>query len=642
MTRPDNTGLWWDDYEAPKGERREHVRLVEVPKTNWLPPTSFPNLRGAKLIGLDVESYDPLLRQKGPGTFRKDNNLIGVSVATEDKAWYFPFAHQYAPQVQLNLNKDTVLKWLRGLVSDRNTDVVGANLLYDLELLRADGVRVAGRCHDVQYAEPLIDETARTYNLDTLARKYVGEGKASDLLYTWCADSYGGKADESQRANMYRTPITLTGPYAEADAMLPFKILTEQRKTLAAEGLEDLFSLECRLIPLLIDMRFKGVRIDTDKATAALVWLREQAAIAQRAIGGVDVWSGDSIARAFDKAGVPYLRTEAGNPSFTKEWLEDNDSPLAQGVAQVRRYEKAANPFVQSYLLGNQVNGRVHCRFHPLRSDTYGAVSGRFSSSDPNLQNIPIRDEVIGKMLRGLFVPAHGCRWRKGDYSQIEYRLFANNAIGRGAVEIRERYNNDPKTDYHELVIETVKRITGIDLARRPAKNLNFGMLYGMGKDKLIRSLGVDIAKGEELYAAYFEAMPCAKDTFKEFQRLAQRRGYIKTVLGRRSRFNVWETDELTGKRQRARTNIALNRRLQGGAADICKKAMVECYEAGVYDATGIPTLQVHDELDWDDEQTPKAEEGFKEAVHRMQTCVKLRVPLYVDMKSGANWGECE
>lgn len=293
-------------------------------------------------------------------------------------------------------------------------------------------------------------------------------------------------------------------------------------------------------------------------------------------------------------------------------------------------YEKAVNPFIESYILGATHNGRVHCQFHPLRSDEYGTVSGRFSSSNPNLQNIPARDPVLGPLLRSFFIPEEECTWKRADYSQIEYRLLAHYAVGPGAEAIRERYRTDPSTDFHEMTMHMVHEQTGVELGRKPSKNLNFGLVYGMGRDKTTRSLGVSQDLGERLYDAYFEAMPSVKRTYKSAERLARRRGFIKTLLGRRRRF---EKEEGTHK--------ALNACLQGGAADIMKKAMVDCYRAGVFDATGIPHLTVHDELDWSDDGSPRAAEGFAEAERIMTQCVQLRVPLMVDISSGAHWGEC-
>lgn len=653
MSRFDAVGLWWQDFpqESIRGQRVEHVRNIEPPDTNWSAPKDFPNLQGIDILGIDTETKDLNLEDRGPGGVRGDGHIIGVSIATPEQSWYFPMRHEYGPQAHLNMEPSNVLHWLSDTIQARPTrSYVGANLLYDLEWLKCEGVEVPleAKLFDIQYAEPLLDEEARSYALESLARKHLGEGKETPLLYKWCADSFGGESTFKQAKNFWRSPPSLVGPYAEADAMLPLRILAKQRLALANDGLLDLFALECRLIPLLLAIRYRGVRVNTVRAEEMVVELSHKATLAQQKIPGIDVWSNESIAKAFNAVNEEYLLTAAGNPSFTKLWLENCPHPLAADILDVRLYEKAVNPFIQSYILDGHHEGRLHCQFHPLRSDIFGTVSGRFSSSNPNLQNIPARHPVIAPMIRSLFIPEQGCRWKRADYSQIEYRLLTHDMIGvteharKVADAMRARFNNDPSTDYHKMTQLLVKEITGIELERRPSKNLNFGLVYGMGKEKLIRSLGVSTEIGNRLYEAYFDALPCVKDTLQSAQRLASRRGYIKTLLGRRRRFNRMEEGKYGGE-QRQGTHAALNARLQGGAADIMKKAMVDCFEAGLFaeDACGIPHLTVHDELDWSDTGSKWADDAFTEAKHVMENCVKLKIPLMVDIDEGENWGAC-
>jgi DNA polymerase I-like protein with 3'-5' exonuclease and polymerase domains len=635
VERYDRVGMWWQDYPQArtKATYGPVYRVVAPPPTGWTPPKELPNLAGVRTLGLDTETKDTWLTEHGsPGAVRGQAYVVGVSVATSDAAWYLPIRHEYEAQRGMNLDPGAVLKWLKDLLAQPQLEVVGAKLLYDLEVLRAEGIEVAGPMWDVQFAQPLLDEHQRWYNLDALGNQHLGVGKGKDYktLYQWCADSFGGAADGHQRANIYRAPPTLVGPYAESDARTALQVLDKQRVLLAAEDLTELFAVECGLIPLLLDMRFRGVRIDLERAQQAATWLRAQAKAAQDKLPGVDVWSGASLARAFDAAGVKYPYTEAGNPSFTKQWLESvSDHPLPAAVLDIRMYEKAANPFVESYLLGNVHNGRVHCQFHPLRSDDYGAVSGRFSSSDPNLQNIPVRHKVIGPLLRGLFIPEPGCGWRREDYDQVEYRALVHYARGRGADLLRQRYRDDPTTDFHKLTTQLVQDIAGVALDRRPAKNLNFGLVYGMGKDKLKRSLGVSEDLAERLYEAYFQAMPAVKVTYNEADRIARRRGYVLTHLKRRRRFA-----------ERESTHKALNAVLQGTAADIMKKAMHDIYKAGLTKVLGAPHLTVHDELDWSDPQTKESAEAFAEVERIMVDCVQLRVPLRVSVGTGKNWAE--
>lgn len=633
--RFDRDGLWWVDpvqVKSGPGARAPIYRNIPPPDTGWVPHRDLPNLAGAAVLGLDTETHDEELSAgRGPGAVRGLTDLVGVSVAVPGKAWYFPLGHQYDPQQGSNRDAGPVLAWLQDTVNSCQS-VVGANLMYDLEVLRVKGVRVPKHValHDVQFAEPLIDETAYSYDLDVLAKQYVGQGKETDQLYQWIADSFGNIKEP--RRDIWRSPPSLVGPYAEADALLPLDILVKQKVKLEAEDLWDLYRMECGLIPMLLAMRFQGVPIDVARAEQAAVWLREQVAVAQAKVPGIDAWAQQTIAPAFDAAGIDYPRTAAGNASFPKLFLESvaEEHPLAQAILDIRLYDKAANPFVEQYLLANHLNGRIHCQFNPLRSRDYGTVSGRFSSSNPNLQNIPARHAVIAALLRGLFIPEPGCRWRKYDYSQIEYRGLAHYAVGRRADDLREQYNTNPKTDFHDNTIAMVQHYTDITLDRRPAKNINFGLTYGMGEDKLIRSLGVGQDLGRRLYAAYHQAMPMVKATYDSADRLARRRGYIKTILKRRRRFKNGEG-----------THAALNALLQGTAADIIKKAMHDIWGSGVCDFIEVPYLTVHDELDWNDPGTPQTDAAFKEVEHILENCVRLRVPLLVDKTIGANWGQC-
>lgn len=641
MTRIDNVGMWWADFpiERTSGPRQDYMRVVDPPPTGWTPPQNFPNLDGVKVIGFDTETKDLELLERGPGGVRGTGHLVGLSVATTDQAWYFPMRHEYAPQSSYNLDPDRVMAWAEDLLRGPALKV-GANLLYDCEMVRAAGVTVHGPFYDVQFAEPLLDEHAHSYSLDKIATKYLGQGKETPLLYQWCADSFGGKADGSQRKNIWRAPPSLVGPYAQADALLPLQVRLKQQAQLDAENLNRLLDIEHRLIPLLMDMRFRGVRVDLDAAQQTLAWLRSQAAQGQAQLGQLDVWANAQIAKAFDAAGLQYPLTAAGGPSFTRQYLETVDHPLARNLLIVRNYEKAANPFVESYILGGQVNGRVYTQFHPLRNDEYGTVSGRFSSSNPNLQNIPARDKVLGPRLRGLFVPEVGCTWRRYDYSQIEYRLLAHDALGHGADEIRARYQRDKAINFHRLTLDMVRELTGVELDYKPAKNLNFGMVYGMGKDKTVRSLGTSYDLGLKLWESYHEANPYVRQTYKGAERLVNRRGWIRTLLGRRRRFPEIITNDY-GRQVRVGAHKALNARLQGGAADVMKKAMVDCYEAGVFDVLGPPHITVHDELDVSDDGTPAAAQAAREMQHIMETCVTLKVPLLVEVSGGPNWGAC-
>lgn len=686
--RFDDVGLFWKDLNQPRATRAAEYHaakeLPPIPDTGWVAP-EFPNLRGVRFLGLDTETRDPHLTTLGPGWGRGDGEVVGVSLATEDASWYFPFGHTVA--THQNLDRDAVLAWLKDTLEGEQRDYAGTNLQYDFGWLRESGIRPHYRyLFDVQIAEPLLDEYAASYSLNALAGKYLGESKVSDALYEWLSHAYGGPPTaRAQGGNIHRAPPCLVGPYAEADAMLPMRILAEQRKALEAQELMDLFMLETRLLPLLLDMRWRGVRVDVPHAERLAAEWEQREHEAQRALDElaqtrVDVWSAGSLANAFDRANVPYPRTGRGEPSFTQHFLASCQHPAAVHVLDARKYSKARSTFVQGYVLDKHVNGVLHGSFHQLRRVTdesggAGTVSGRLSSSDPNLQNIPSRDEEIGPAARSMFVPFEGDRrWRRYDYSQIEFRLLVHYATGPGANDARQAFTDAPDTDYHEMVRQQIHRVVNILLERKPTKNINFGLVYGMGKPKLRGDLGLNERAGEELFAAYHEGVPFVRKTFNHVMNRALNRGYIKTVLGRRARFELWEpvdwemrqhveplldrqamierVNELrdieaaNGNRvprpgvQRAYGHKALNRLLQGGAADVIKKAMVDQYESGVFDVVGVPLVTVHDELGFSDPCTTASEEAFRHAEHIMENCVPLRVPLRVDCEVGPNWGD--
>lgn len=639
--------------------------MPEIPATGWLPPREFPNLSAAKVIGFDTETKDMDLLKAGPGWGRNAGHVIGVSLAVEDgTSWYFPIRHEVQPE--LNMDPDQVMRFMAHTLQD-NRPKVGANLIYDLGWMAESGVKVGGMLYDIQFAEALLNSETPDVSLEGLATRYLGTGKVTSILYDWLSVWLGGKADGRQRANLYRAPITLTGPYAEGDAALPIAILNKQWPAMAQRGVLDLFHLECRLIPLLVAMRMKGAPIDVLKCEELYHRLGQEATEVEqqlRDIAGqaVNPAAPESVKAAFTKLGIPHpttkdKKTKQTKVSFAADLLEQVDHPLAAKIVEHRQLLKVRNVFIKSYLIDKNVNGRIHCSFNPLKSESRGARSGRFSSSDPNLQNIPIRTE-LGALVRDAFVANKDARWRKWDYSQIEYRLLAHHAVGPGADGLRDIFINDPEADYHEVTIDLIKRLTGMILERRPAKTINFGLIYGMSQGELQKRLGLERAAALNLFDNYHRAAPFARATMEACEAEVHQYGYITTLLGRKSDFPMWGPKGEYGVPglpygeailqygpgiQRAFTHKALNRKLQGGAADIMKKAMVDAFEAGLFaeDACGVPILTVHDELDFEDFGDPEAA-CWDELRRVMENCVNARVPIRVDDGVGPTWKQAD
>lgn len=662
----------WEDKlrERTHGPRIEHVRSKPaIPDTGWQrPDLNNMNLAGAKLISIDTETCDPTLNELGPGA-KRGGYIAGLAVGTDDgRRWYLPFAHQYDPNNH-NMPREHVLRWARDNLTRPGQPKVGARLLYDLEFLAEAGVPVEGPFYDVQVAEPLIDEEAHTYALDALGEKYLGEGKRDEVLYQWCSAAYGGSATrKAQAQNIYRAPPEVVGPYAEADVDLPLRVLAEQQKVLQAQGLNDIWDIETQLIPMLLAMRRRGVRVNVSGAKELDHNLMLEAERARQALQaeGIDPNVRDGIAAYCDRRGIKYNRTAPskahpdGLPSFTAPWFNVQDDEILGKVALVRKLEKHAGTFLQGYIVDHQIGGRLYCEFNQLRSDEYGTVSGRFSSSNPNLQNIPSRDEELAPLVRSLWLPEEDEDWYSDDWSQIEYRLLVHYGRGKGARETQQQYIDNPRTDFHVYVSE----LTGVP--RKPAKNINFGLVYGMGESTLAARLGRTTEQAKEIFDQYHGRLPFVKKTYDEAQRIARDRGDIRTILGRRRRFRYYEPSDWNVSRawraagkpalsrevaeaewgvdniRRAYTHKALNSLLQGSAADIMKKAMVDIWKAGVCNYLGAPLLTVHDELDWSVPRTPAARQAHDEVVRIMESCVRLNVPLLCDSESGPNWGQCK
>lgn len=660
MSRFDDIGLFWQDMPTSR-KRGERVLgpLPDIPETGWTSPTELPDWSNADIMSFDTETYDPELTTNGPGWARGNGHIVGVSLAVPGQRIYVPMRHEV--QTEMNLDPDMVLRWL-GHHLKSECPKTGAHLQYDVGWLREEGVAVNGPLYDVQIAQSLLDENSKS-SLEVLGLQYCGVGKETDTLEEWCRNYYGtGK--KNWRKDIYRAPVSLVGAYGEQDASLPLDILNRMWPLLAADGQLELFEMECDLIRLLIDMRYEGVSVDIPYAERLRDTLSDKQAGVQvtlDAMAGkaINVNSGPDLAKAFDRIGLSYPKTENGAPSFRKEFLENHPHELPQLVTRVRGLAKLRGTFVEGYLLGSHVKGKVHGSFIQTKSDKGGAKTGRLASANPNLQNIPTRSEE-GKLIRNAFIMDAGHdHWRKYDYSQIEYRLLAHFASGDGADAIRAAYSADPKTDYHQQVMDLIEEVTGVKLSRSHTKNINFGLAYGMGLAKLAKDLGISMKEAQELMDAYHKGVPFVESTMKVLSDFAQQYGYNVTILGRRTHFETWEPANWGDKRRalpysaalreygtnikRAYLYRTLNYTLQGSSADMMKAAMVKCYKDGVFAITGTPRLTVHDELDFSvAEDNRMTRDGFREMKHIMETVIPLRVPVICDAERGPNWGDVQ
>ena len=613
------------------------MKMIFKPQTEWIPPTDFPDLGKYDEIAVDLETKDPNLNERmGSGSVVGVGDVVGISLATHDWCAYYPIAHEGGG----NMDRKMVLKWLQ---DQMNTDSIKIfhNAMYDICWLRALGINVKGQIVDTMIAASLVDENRFRYDLNGLSRDYLGKGKDESVLQE-TAKSWG----VDPKAEMYKLPAMYVGAYAERDAQLTLELWQEFKKEILHQDIEDIFNMETKLFPVLVDMRFLGVRVDKDRAAREKQRMVEEenrllGAIYSETKQEVQIWAARSIAKVFDKLGLPYERTvKTGAPSFTKNFLANHPHQIVQAIAKAREINKAHTTFIDT-ILKYSSNGRIHAEINQLRSEGGGTVTGRFSMNNPNLQQIPARNKDLGPRIRSLFIPEEGCKWGCFDYNQQEPRLVVHYAALQGFYSVEdvvEAYKNE-NADFHQIVADMA------DIPRFQAKTINLGLFYGMGKNKLQAELGINKLQAEDLFKQYHGKVPFVKQLMDAVMSRAQQRGKVRTLLGRLCRFHLWEPNQFGIHKplphdaalsehgpgiRRAYTYKALNRLIQGSAADMTKKAMIDLHAEGI-----LPHLQVHDELDIS-VQNKKESEKIKEI---MESTVTLEVPNKVDYEEGDNWG---
>jgi len=610
------------------------VKPILKPQTEWLPPQDFPDLSKYDEISIDLETKDPDLKTMGSGSITGRSNIVGIAVAVQDWKGYYPIAHEGGG----NMDKNMVLKWFQGVL---NTDAIKIfhNAMYDVCFIRAAGLKINGVIVDTMIAGSLVDENRFRYDLGSLGRDYVGVGKNEAVLKE-TADLWG----VDHKAEMYKLPAMYVGEYAEQDADLTLKLWQEMKKQMYHEDVEDIFKLETELFPCLVDMRFLGVRVDTQAAYELKQQLIEEEKeclykVKKETSIDVQIWAARSIEKVFQKLNLPYdLTAKTSSPSFTKNFLQNHPHPMVKQIARAREINKSHTTFIDT-ILKHQHKGRIHAEINQIRSDQGGTVTGRFSYNNPNLQQIPARNKELGPRIRSLFIPEEGCTWGCFDYSQQEPRLVTHYAALDGLYgvdEVLDSYN-EGEADFHQIVSDMA------NIPRSQAKTINLGLFYGMGKNKLQAELGISKEDANDLFRLYHDKVPFVKMLMESVMRRAQDKGRVRTLLGRRCRFNLWEPNQFGIHKalshedalaehgpgiKRAFTYKALNKLIQGSAADMTKKAMVDLYKEGI-----IPHIQVHDELDI---SVNNNADKIKEI---MESAVDLEVPNKVDYESGPNWG---
>ena len=607
--------------------------------SEWVQPDTFPDLSKYSEIAIDLETRDPGIKTTGPGYIRKHGEVVGIAVAVDGWEGYYPIAHETPP----NMDKELVTRWLRKQCSYESVNYIFHNAFYDVGWLTTMDIDIKGKIIDTLIAAPIVDENRFRFDLNSLAKDYLKESKSETQLRE-AAKMWG----LDPKADLWKLPASHVGHYAEQDAAVTLRLWQHLQKEIAGQNLINIFQLETDLFPVLFEMKRKGVKVNLDKAEVIKNDLYKQEkeilqSIKKLSGTSVEVWAAASVAKAFDALQIPYDRTPTGQPKFDKNFLSSHDSSLAKMVVECREINKARTTFIDT-ILKHSHRGRIHAEIHQMRSDQGGTVTGRFSYSNPNLQQIPARNAILGPLIRSLFIPEKDSQWGIFDYSQQEPRLVVHYAAMKsftGASKFVEAYQEEESTDFHQLVAEMA------DIGRKQAKTINLGLFYGMGKGKLMSQLGVDQETATELLTSYHERVPFVKQLINDTMNKAGKKGYLRTLLGRRCRFDLWEPSNEWGSKalplkeatheygehmiKRAWTYKALNRLIQGSAADQTKQAMINLHQEG-YTAH----IQVHDELDF----SVASEKDSANIKDIMENCVELLVPSKVDVELGESWGD--
>ena len=560
-------------------------------------------------------------------------NLVGLSFAVEPgKAAYIPVGHNY-PGTPAQLPRAQVLDALRPLLEGAAHRKLGQHGKYDIHVLRRHGVDLQGYHDDTMLESFVLNSTATRHDMDSLAQRYLG-------YTTTTFDQVAGKG--AKQISFSQVGIDEASQYAAEDADITLRLHKVLSAQLAATpSLEKVYrEIEMPLVPVLARIEANGVAIDSAELKRQSADLSSRMLAAQQKATELAgrTFNLDSPkqlqAVLFDELGLPALvKTPKGQPSTNEEALEAiaEQHELPRVILEYRGLAKLRSTYTDK--LPEMVNpdtGRVHTSYHQS-----GAATGRLSSSDPNLQNIPIRTED-GRRIRKAFIAPPGRKLMACDYSQIELRIMAHLSGDPGLIRAFEQGQDVHRATAAEVFGRPLDEVTANE--RRAAKAINFGLMYGMSAFGLAKNLGIDRGQAQDYVSLYFSRYPGVRDFMERMREQAREQGYVETLFGRRLYLNDIHARNL-GLRAGAE-RAAINAPMQGTAADIIKRAMVNVDDwlAGHADQARM-ILQVHDELVFE------ADEGFidtlrNEVETRMSGAAELRVPLVVDTGVGNNWDE--
>lgn len=587
------------------------------------------------LAAIDIETHDPHLKEWGPGSIRKDGYIIGIGC--------------YCPELNIDDFFTPSDSRIKQLLADETITKIFHNGVYDLDWIinGPDHLTVKGRCEDTMTRETLLDSYAFSYSLDACCQRrgVVGKNKGETIDEYWRQISGKGKAVE----HLKDIPFGIVGKYCRQDCRATYNLFIAQQPLLEAQNLLNANDIECRLYPLLMDMRKNGFRINMPELFRLGDQFQEEYDSGIRELehtygfteGTLSLNAAKDLYKIWKQEGLPIEYTSTGKPSFAAAVLDDCHHPIAKQVKHLKGLIKT-QAFFNSWVDLAQ-DSHLYPSFFPAKRDDGGTVTGRWSSQNPNLQQVPAREDKHGEEIRSLFIPEEGCLLGAFDYKQIEYRVFTHFASGEGAVDAQRQFNENPNTDYHQMTIDLMGWGDLGKEGRHLAKNLNFGSIYGLGpksfavkfKQNLLhnhpeRDPNNLFPVAQSLMNEYFRKVPFVKPTCNKIMEEGQRKGYVKTLSGRRQRMPL---DNGAYK--------LINYLIQGSAADLLKKGLVNAWERGVFKVLKLHA-QVHDEIVF---SIPKTKEGY-EACKMLYECManayQLRIPLGVDTEIGPDWGHCD
>ncbi|HEL5320842.1 TPA: DNA polymerase I [Stenotrophomonas maltophilia] len=615
---------------------------VEAPTAGTLDPAlSAPGEYETVLSAEQLQAWVERLQQADLISFDTETDaldamrarLVGISLAVEPgRAAYIPVGHDY-PGAPAQLPMQQVLDALRPVMQDPAKKKLGQHGKYDLHVLRRHGVQVQGYHDDTMLESFVLNSTATRHDMDSLALRYLGY---STIKF----EDVAGKG--AKQIPFSQVGIDEASRYAAEDADITLRLHHALQPQLLAEpALDSVYrGIEMPLVPVLASIEANGVRVDTDELRRQSQDLSSRMLAAQQkatelAGRSFNLDSPKQLqAVLFDELKLPaVVKTPKGQPSTNEEALEAiaDQHELPRVILEYRGLAKLRSTYTDK--LPEMVNpdtGRVHTSYHQS-----GAATGRLSSSDPNLQNIPIRTED-GRRIRRAFVAPEGFQLLAADYSQIELRIMAHLSEDPGLVRAFEQGADVHRATAAEVFGRTLEDVTPNE--RRAAKAINFGLMYGMSAFGLARNLGIDRGQAQDYVALYFSRYPGVRDFMERMRQQARDQGYVETLFGRRLYLN-----DIHARNQGLRAGAeraAINAPMQGTAADIIKRAMVDV-DQWLRDS-GAPArmiLQVHDELVFETESS-FVEDLRLQVVERMSQAAKLRVPLVVDTGVGNNWDE--